>query len=172
MMRDGRKGVLMKSVKNLILFIFLFLFTTGSLGGAAEIKPGKPTPGDKCPVCGMFVAKYPDFIAQIVFTDGTGVFFDGVKDLMKYYFDLAKYNPSKKSGDITGIFVTDYYNLKLIDGLPAWYVVGSDVYGPMGKELMPFQDEAAAKEFKADHKGTAILVFKDITPELVKTLDQ
>jgi nitrous oxide reductase accessory protein NosL len=172
MMRDGHQGVLMKSVKNLILFISLFLLTTGSLWGAAEIKPGKLTPADKCPVCGMFVAKYPDFVAQIVFKDGAGAFFDGVKDLMKYYFDLAKYNPSKKSGDIAGIFVMDYYNLKLIDGLAAWYVVGSDVYGPMGKELMPFQDEAAAKEFKVDHKGAAILLFKDITPELIKTLDQ
>ena len=56
--------------------------------------------------------------------------------------------------------------------LKAWYVVGSDVYGPMGKELMPFKDEAAAKEFKVDHKGTAILSFQDITPALIKTLDQ
>ena len=51
-------------------------------------------------------------------------------------------------------------------------MVGSDVYGPMGKELMPFQDEAAAKEFKVDHKGTAILSFQAITPALIKTLDQ
>lgn len=161
----------MKTVKKFILFIFLLLFTTGSLCGADEIKPAKITPADKCPVCGMFVAKYPDFIAQVVFKDGTNAFFDGVKDLMKYYFDLAKYNPLKKSEDIAGIFVMDYYNLKLIDGLAACYVLGSDVYGPMGKELMPFQDEAAAKEFKVDHKGTAILSFKDITPALIKTLD-
>lgn len=154
MRRVRRPGVLMKSVKKFIICIFLFLFTDGSLWGAAEIKAGKPTPADKCPVCGMFVAKYPDFVAQVVFKDGTSPFFDGVKDLMKFYFASAKYNPSKKSGDIAGIFVMDYYNLKLIDGLAAWYVVGSDVYGPKGKELMPFQDEAAAKEFKVDHKGT------------------
>ena len=98
----------MKSVQKLILLICLLLFSAGSLWGAAEIKPGKPTPADKCPVCGMFVAKYPDFVAQIVFKDGTCAFFDGVKDLMKYYFDLAKYNPAKKSGDIAGIFVMDY----------------------------------------------------------------
>jgi copper chaperone NosL len=172
MRRVRRPGVHMKSVKKFIICIFLFLFTAGSLWGAAEIKPGKPTPADKCPVCGMFVAKYPDFVAEVVFKDGTSAFFDGVKDLMKFYFAPDKYNPSKKSGDIAGIFVMDYYNLKSIDGLAAWYVVGSDVYGPMGKELMPFQDEAAAKEFKVDHKGTSILLFKDITPELIKTLDQ
>ena len=162
----------MKSVKHLSMVFFLFLSTAVSLWAAEEIKPAKITPADKCPVCGMFVAKYPDFVDQIVFKDGTHAFFDGVKDMMKYYFDLPKYNPGKTKADIAAILVTDYYNLKLSDGLKAWYVVGSDVYGPMGKELMPFKDEAAAKEFKVDHKGTAILSFKDITPELIKTLDQ
>jgi copper chaperone NosL len=171
-MRHAPKGVLMQSVKNLIMVFFLFLCTAGALWGADEIAPAKITPTDKCPVCGMFVAKYPDFVDQIVFKDGTHAFFDGVKDMMKYYFDLPKYNPGKTKADIAAILVTDYYTLKLGDGLKAWYVAGSDVYGPMGKELIPFKDEAAAKEFKADHKGTAILSFQDITPALIKTLDQ
>jgi copper chaperone NosL len=161
----------MKSAKFIILFSFLFLFIMGSLLWADEVKPGKITPADKCPVCGMFVAKYPDFVDQVVFKDGNHAFFDGVKDMMKYYFDLPKYNPGKTTADIAHILVTDYYNMNLIDGTQAFYVIGSDVYGPMGKELMPFKDEAAAKEFKVDHKGTAILLFKDITPELIKTLD-
>ena len=119
----------------------------------------------------MFVAKYADFVTQIVFKDGSHAFFDGVKDMMKYYFDLPKYNPSKTKADIAHILVTDYYTLHLVDGLQAFYVDGSDVYGPMGKELMPFKEEAAAKEFKVDHKGTAILSFQEITPELIRTLD-
>jgi copper chaperone NosL len=119
----------------------------------------------------MFVAKYPDFVAQVVFKDGSHAFFDGVKDMMKYYFELPKYNPSKTTADIAHILVTDYYSMKLMNGLQAFYVIGSDVYGPMGKELMPFKDEAAAQEFKADHKGTAILSFKYITPAMIKTLD-
>ena len=138
---------------------------------AGELQPRKISPQDKCPVCGMFVAKYPDFVTHMVFKDGTQVFFDGVKDMMKYYFDLPKYNPAQTTGDVGLILVSDYYKLQLVDGHKAWYVIGSDVYGPMGKELIPFQDEAAAKEFKVDHKGTAILQFKDITPEVIKPLD-
>ena len=42
--------------------------------------------------------------------------------------------------------MTDYYSLKLSDGLKAYYVFGSNVYGPMGKELVPFKEEAEAKE--------------------------
>jgi nitrous oxide reductase accessory protein NosL len=138
---------------------------------AQAVPPAKISPGDKCPVCGMFVAKYPDFVDQIVFKDGTHAFFDGVKDMMKYYFDLPKYNPKKTAADIAAILVTDYYTMTLIDGLQAFYVIGSNVYGPMGKELMPFKDEAAAKEFKVDHQGTSVLLFKEITPEIIKTLD-
>ena len=64
----------------------------------------------------MFVAKYPDFLAQIILADGSRVWFDGVKDMMKYYFDLPKYNPGKKQDDIKAVVVADYYSLKPIDG--------------------------------------------------------
>jgi copper chaperone NosL len=161
----------MKTIQYVILFNFLFLLLAGALLGAEEMKPAKLTPRDKCPVCGMFVAKYPDFVAQIVFKDGTHAFFDGVKDMMKYYFNLPKYNPAKNQNDIALILVTDYYSMKLVNGFQAFYVIGSDVYGPMGKELIPFKDEAAAQEFKIDHKGTSILAFKDITVATIKPLD-
>ena len=161
----------MKHYQYFILISLWLILSICPLAGAQDVLPAEIAPTDKCPVCGMFVAKFPDFVDQIVFKDGTHAFFDGVKDMMKYYFDLTKYNPGKTKADIAAIFVTDYYTLKLCDGLNAWYVVGSDVYGPMGKELMPFKYEAAAKEFKVDHKGTGILSFQDITPALIKTLD-
>jgi copper chaperone NosL len=160
----------MRQRRVLVAIIFMVLCSYSAVA-AEDLQPRKVSPQDKCPVCGMFVAKYPDFVAQIVFKDGSHAFFDGVKDMMKYYFDLPKYNPAKSTADIGLILVSDYYKLTLIDGHKAWYVIGSDVYGPMGKELIPFQDEAAAKEFKTDHKGTAILQFKDITPAIIKPLD-
>ena len=58
-----------------------------------ERKPFKPGATDKCPVCGMFVAKYPDWVAEIIFKDGSAVYFDGCKDMFKYYFNLKRYNP-------------------------------------------------------------------------------
>ena len=119
----------------------------------------------------MFVAKYPDFIAGIKFKDGTLAFFDGAKDMFKYYFDLKKYNPNKKQADIDSIRVTDYYDLAVINGLKAFYVVGSDVYGPMGRELIPFSREADAREFLKDHKGKSLLGFQEVTPALIQTLD-
>ena len=38
----------------------------------------------KCPVCGMFVNKYPKWTAVIETSDGTNYYFDGVKDMMKF----------------------------------------------------------------------------------------
>lgn len=151
--------------------VLALLMLTASAFGAEASDQGKPKATDKCPVCGMFVAKYPDFVARLVFKDGSQAFFDGVKDLMKYYFNPASYNHAKNIEDIAAIFVTDYYTLKLIDGYNACYVVGSNVFGPMGRELIPFVEEKAAKEFLKDHDGKALLKFTEITPALIKTLD-
>ena len=140
-----------------------------SFGG--EKKPVKPATTDKCAVCGMFVAKYPDFIAQILYKDGSYAVFDGAKDMFKYYFNLAKYAQGKTTTDVDSLYVTDYYSLTPIDGFKAIYVLGSDVFGPMGRELIPFEKLAEAEEFKKDHKGTAILKFSDITLTTVKGLD-
>jgi copper chaperone NosL len=159
------------TARRFLSFLMVLLLVSVQPGQAGEDQPVKPSDKDKCPVCGMFVAKYPDFLAQIVFADGSQAWFDGVKDLMKYYFDLPKYNPGKNRDDLKTIVVVDYYSLKPIDGLKAFYVVGSDVYGPMGRELIPFKEEAAAKEFLTDHKGRTILTFSQINPDVIKTLD-
>ena len=147
--------------------VWIILFSLPALAAG----PVKPAPKDKCPVCGMFVAKYPDFVAEIIFKDGSYRVFDGAKDMFKYLFNLSKYDPSKKKEDIESIYVTDYYRLDLIDGPSAFYVVGSDVLGPMGKELIPFEKESDAQEFMNDHDGREMMRLEQVTPELVKTLD-
>jgi nitrous oxide reductase accessory protein NosL len=119
----------------------------------------------------MFVAKYPDFVTQVIFKDGSYAVFDGAKDMFKYYLNLKKYAPAKQVEEITSIYVTDYYSLEPIDGNMAWYAVGSDVYGPMGKELIPFSKESDARGFMKDHKGKSLLRFKDVHAELIKGLD-
>ena len=119
----------------------------------------------------MFVYKYPDWVSQIVFSDGSVFFFDGAKDFFKYYFNLEKYNPRKTAADISAVFVTEYYDMDLIDGKKAVYVIGSDVYGPMGKELIPFKTREDAEQFKKDHGGTLILTFEQVKPAVIEKLD-
>jgi nitrous oxide reductase accessory protein NosL len=147
------------------------LLRAGHAAVAVPVAPVKPGPADKCPVCGMFVARYPDVVAQVIYRDGGYAVFDGVKDMFKYLFDLRAYAPSRAASDIAAIYVTDYYSLFPVDGRRAWYVLGSDVHGPMGHELIPLEVEKEAREFMADHKGTRLLRFGEVTPGVVRTLD-
>lgn len=130
----------------------------------------KPGPGAKCPVCGMFVAKYPDWVAGVVFRDGTTAHFDGAKDLFKFLLHPERYGTGRTPGDVERIYVTDYYAVTPVDARAALYVLGSDVYGPMGTELVPFEKRADAEEFLKDHKGTAILRFQDVGDATIRTL--
>ena len=140
--------------------------------GLAQTKdPVQPSKKDKCPVCGMFVYKYPDWLAEIIFKDESVFFFDGAKDLFKYYFNINKYSPGKHKKNFAAIYVTEYYDMKLIDARKAFFIMGSDVYGPMGHELIPFATEQDAKAFMMDHKGKRILRFEAITPRVIDKLD-
>ncbi len=153
-----------------VFMLILFLPTLSA--GAADLKPRRPASSDKCPVCGMFVAKYPEFAGQIIFRDGTASFFDGSKDLFKYYLNLATYAPKRKQQEIAAIFVTGYYTLSPMDGRKGWYVTGSDVFGPMGRELIPFENEAEAREFNSDHKGKGVYRFPQVSGALLKGMEQ
>lgn len=124
----------------------------------------------RCPVCGMFVAKYPDWVVRMQSGDSV-LFFDGVKDMLVYLFTPEQFGGMPfASGSVPSISVKDYYSLELIDGRTAFYVTGSDVYGPMGHEFIAFATKAAAESFFADHKGKQILSFAEITPEQVAAL--
>jgi nitrous oxide reductase accessory protein NosL len=151
------------------LVVMMLVCATGQFVHAGE--PIKPPKEAKCPVCGMFVAKYPDWVGQIHFRDGGVEFFDGAKDLFKYYFDMKKYHSVKTQKDVVAIYVTEYYDLRYIDARKALFVIGSDVYGPMGRELIPFTTRSDAEGFLKDHKGRLTLKFEDVTPKLIATLD-
>ena len=117
----------------------------------------------KCPVCGMFVAKYPRWATEVVLDDSKELYFDGCKDMFKY---LLSHKVAIKD-----IFVTDYYNQNEIKAKKAYYVIGSDVLGPMGAELIPFALESDAKVFLKDHRGKKIVSFDEVTKEVMKDFE-
>jgi len=126
---------------------------------------------DLCPVCGMIVSKYPNWTATVVWKDGHAHHFDGAKDMFKFLQALPKYAPGHKRDDIRFLAVTDFYNLEKIEAGKAFYVIGSDVMGPMGPELVPLATRADAEDFLKDHKGKLILGFSEVTPEIVTKVD-
>jgi copper chaperone NosL len=160
----------MKTAKIQLLIIVVQLFIFAPIVSANGTATDTVSSRTRCSVCGMFVAKYPNWLTQIHYDNQKQTnFFDGVKDMMVFYFDPERYKaPSRDT--ITDIFVKDYYSLKMFSAKDAYYVIGSDVYGPMGHELIPFASKEAAESFLKDHHGKKILTFEEITPELIKSL--
>lgn len=160
------------SIQRLLARLFVagalsgYLFTGYADDQVLEIKKT-----DRCPVCGMFVYKYPKWVAQTHFQDGSTYFYDGAKDMFKHIFDTGKYTPGKTADGIKSIYVTDYYQVELIDAKSAYFVLGSDVLGPMGHELLPFKDQESAQEFLEDHNGKSIIRFQEVTPDIITSLD-
>jgi copper chaperone NosL len=148
----------------------LFLVFAGGVGATT---PGDPlfaiTEQTRCPVCGMLVAKYPLWQTQVKLSDGSTAAFDGVKDMAAYVFTPQAFG-AKEGAAVTEIVVKDYYSQRWIDGKSAWYVLGSDVLGPMGHELIPFADKAEAETFFKDHRGSRLLAHAEISRELIKEL--
>lgn len=154
-------------MKRLLAALLLALWA-GLAPAQGVVKPGAK---DLCPVCGMLVSKYPNWVAVVQYKGGHAHFFDGAKDLFKYLHDLPKYAPGHRREDVAVIQVTDFYSLTRIDAQKAFYVVGSDVLGPMGHELVPLASRADAEDFLKDHKGRRILGFAEVTRELPFKLD-
>jgi nitrous oxide reductase accessory protein NosL len=117
----------------------------------------------------MFVAKYPAWVAEIIHENGDVEFFDGVKDMMAYYFHPDQYGGGGKT-DNAEIWVKDYYSLSFIDARKAFFVTGSDVFGPMGHEFIPFSSQEASEAFLKDHKAKSILTFTEITEQMVDSM--
>jgi nitrous oxide reductase accessory protein NosL len=119
----------------------------------------------------MFVAKYPQWLAAIVYKDNHAHYFDGAKDMFKYLLSFPKYAPGHKQEDIAVIAVSEYYDLRRVNAMEAVYVIGSDVTGPMGHELVPFASREDAEEFIQDHKGRIVLS-GDVSLEMLAKLDR
>ena len=126
------------------------------------------TKKDKCPVCGMFVYKYPKWVAMARDAHGNELYFDGVKDMLKYYFNYH----DNFHHDNLKLYAQDYYSKKIIELHSAWLVLGSDVYGPMGEEIIPFKRKKDAQSFLFDHHGKKIVRLQQLDKESVEAIDE
>jgi len=152
-----------------LLYVISLVIFTATVSSASQNIP-EPTPRDTCPVCGMFVAHYPNWVATVLYQDGVSHHFDGPKDLFTYLLDMKKWAQGRDAETIKSITVKEYYGLKQIDARTAYYVIGSDTMGPMGHELIPFATLEEAETFKRDHQGKKIYRFSDIDMNVISPL--
>ena len=122
-----------------------------------------------CGKCGMYPAKYPRWQSQIIFKDGSMTPFDGCKCMFNFMSAMDNYDKAHSMDDLAAVWVKDFNSGKWIDGTEAHFVVGSKMMGPMGKELIPFADQAAAMKFHQEQGGN-MMMYAEITPEVLKSL--
>ncbi len=140
------------------LFVLLPLLITIPCWGH-ETARLTPSADDRCAVCGMYVATYPNWVAAAEFSDGALVFFDGPKDMFTFYFNLTRYRPEDKREDLVGLYVTEYFTMERVSVQDVFFVAGSEVLGPMGHELVPVAGDDALTRFLSKHGGRKVLRF-------------
>ena len=124
----------------------------------------EPTEKDTCTVCGMPPANYPKHHSQIWAMDGSTLHFCSTQCMVNFNADPLKYvkEPTKTKMAWVTLFSDGMYE----SAFGAYYVVGSQVNGPMGKEAIPFKLKNDAEEFVKTNGGK-IVNFQQLTPQLI-----
>ena len=135
------------------------------------LESARPVPADvRCPVCGMFPARSPDWAAQVIFANGDAQFFDSPLSLFMYLSDVARYSPGRSADEIVAHYVTDVSSKSWTDARSAFYVHGSSAKGPMRAGNLPaFASKKAALQFAAQRGGT-VLAYAVVDAGLVTQL--
>ncbi len=159
------------------LLILSIILPVTALGYYMQLPDGsKLDLSQKCPVCGMLVGgkegeggtvTYKDGritgfhgAAAAVFKDGRVVGFEGARCLFIYNSVPQKYNVNVE--DIAHQYVTDFVTKKMIELPKAFLVLGSEVKGPMGYELIAFETMEAAAKFASENDGKWIVQLHEI----------
>ena len=135
------------------------------------LQAARPVPADvRCPVCGMYPARSPDWAAQVIFANGDAQFFDSPLSLFMYLGDVARYSPGRSADEIVAHYVTDVPSRSWVDARSAFYVTGSTAKGPMRAGNLPaFASRDAARQFAAQ-RGGKVLAYAGVDAALVAQL--
>ena len=144
-----------------------------SASGLAPMQPRPIPPGARCPVCGMFPARAPEWAAQLIFANGDAHFFDSPLSLFMYLQDVGRYSPGRSAAQVAALYVTDAGDgaaARWTDARTAFYVHGSDARGPMRAGNLPaFAAREAAQAFAARRGGT-VLAYAAVDASLLAAL--
>lgn len=102
----------------------------------------------RCSECGMYADEVPGSFAFAKDAAGGGLRFDAPRCLFRF---LA----GPRGRGATAAEVTEHYSGARVPADSVVFVVGSDVTGPMGRDLIPVDRQHAA-QFVADHGGRVV----------------
>lgn len=138
---------------------------------AADLSPQQVQRATRCPVCGMYPSRTPQWTAQIVFNDQSASSFDSPVDMFRFLNNMALFDKQHKATDIGAIYVADYGTKAWADARKAFFVHGSTARGPMNDPNLPaFATREAADAF-AKAQGGKVLTFAEVTRDIIKSLN-
>ena len=133
----------------------------------------RPIPADaRCPVCGMYPARFSRWAAQSIFKDGAAHYFDSPLDLFVFLQRIDRYDRRYTPDDVAISFVTDVVSGQLIEAEDAFFVHGSTALGPMRDADLPAFSSREAAAALARSRGGHVRGWTDVTPELILSLNR
>jgi copper chaperone NosL len=132
----------------------LALFLLSALGCAEEPRP-------RCAWCGMIVAEADGWRARGVGEDGQVLHFDAPKCLFRHRFDR---------GEVTSPQMVEYYSQELVRAEGLYFVLGSDLRSPMGRDIVPVDGLRNAEQLMEDHHGDRVVRYREVTPSMIRPL--
>lgn len=136
-------------------------FMLASCGALAFITSASCTKQARCEHCGMKIDPASPWRAELLRTDGATTTFDTPRCA------LTSWRLGRTSA--RSLRVQEYYDRQIRDGNDVRFVVGGDVVGPMGPDLVPVDPGRAAK-FIQDHGAERALLLGEVTPQVLASV--
>jgi nitrous oxide reductase accessory protein NosL len=112
----------------------------------------------RCKHCGMKIDQTSPWRAELVAVEGTTIAFDTPRCA------LTSWRSGKSQA--ARLRVQEYYERRWRDADELRFVIGGDVVGPMGPDLVPV-DPARATKFIQDHSADRALRLDEITMDVL-----
>jgi copper chaperone NosL len=115
----------------------------------------------RCKHCGMRIDPQSSWRTDLVASDGTTTSFDTPRCA------LTSWRSGKS--DATGVRVQEYYERRWRGGEEVRFILGGDVVGPMGPDLVPVEPSRVTK-FIQDHGADRALRLDEVTLDVLSSI--
>lgn len=128
-----------------------------ALTGACKARPSEL----RCKHCGMRIETSSPWRTELIGADGAVTNFDTPRCA------LSSWRSGKSSA--VSVRVQEYYERRWLGGGDVRFIIGGDVLGPMGHDLVPV-DPARATKFIQDHGADRALTLDEVNMDVLRTI--
>lgn len=125
-----------------------------TLDVASPERPAAVPAEARCPVCGMYAARWPRWASEVRYADGHAHFTDSPLCLFHYLQAVPRHARGRRREDVAGVWVQAHDGRGWLPLAEALFVHGSSAAGPMRRLNLPaFASRADAAAFARANGG-------------------